>query len=149
PETRHPTPASLLQYPGVRLFVDRAQAVRPDFQVTERNATAIAGLCARLEGLPLALELAAARAGALTPQQMLSRLQVPAERAARFDLLVSRQRDVTPRHRSLRATLDWSYQLLSPELQRFFNRLAIFRGGWSLEAAEAVYGEAGVGRWAL
>ena len=119
---------------SVALFVDRAQAVRPDFQVTRSNAGAVAALCRRLEGIPLALELAAARAGVMTPTQMLARLD------QRFELLVSRHRDVTPRHRSLRAALEWSDQLLSPDLQQFFARLSVFRGGWTLEAAEAVCG---------
>src|SRR5262249_19338360 len=89
-------------------------------------------LCRRLEGLPLALELAAARISVLTPRQILERL------SERFTLLSSRRRDVEPRHRSLWAALDWSYHLLSPELQRFFARLSVFRAGWTLEAAEAV-----------
>jgi predicted ATPase/DNA-binding SARP family transcriptional activator len=126
-------PAELARCPSARLFVDRAQAVRPDFQLTRSNATAVAALCGALEGLPLALELAAARIGVLTPQQMLDRLE------QRFDLLASGRRGADPRHRSLRAALDWSYQLLSPELQRFFARLSVFRGGWTLEAAEAVW----------
>jgi predicted ATPase/class 3 adenylate cyclase len=121
-------------FSSVQLFVDRAQAVRPDFQVTERNAGAVATLCQRLEGIPLAIELAASRAQVLTPGQMLERL------ARRFDLLVSRQRGAT-RHQSLRATLDWSFELLAPELQRFFARLSVFRGDWTLEAAEAICGE--------
>jgi tetratricopeptide (TPR) repeat protein len=123
----------------VALFVDRAQAVRPDFQVTARNAAAVAALCQQLEGLPLAIELAAVRAGALTPQQILARL------GERFELLVSRQRVADRRHHSLRAALDWSYQLLTPELQRFFARLSVFRGGWTLEVAAAVCGGEGVG----
>jgi tetratricopeptide (TPR) repeat protein len=114
------------------LLVDRAQAVRPDFQVTAANAGAVAELCRRLEGIPLAIELAASRAQVLTPAQIVAQL------ARRFDFLVSRRRDATPRHRSLRAAIDWSYQLLAPELQRFFARLSVFRGGWTLEAAEAV-----------
>lgn len=126
-------PARLLQYPSVALFVDRAQAVRPDFQLTLRNAAAIAQLCQRLEGIPLAIELAAARAQVLTPVQMLERLQ------NRFELLVSRGRHEA-RHRTLRAALDWSYQMLAPALQRFFAQLSVFRGGWTLEAAEAVCG---------
>jgi predicted ATPase/DNA-binding SARP family transcriptional activator len=128
----HPTPYTLAQCPSVQLFLDRAQAVRPDFQVTARNAASVAALCRQLEGLPLALELAAARAGVLTLPQMLARL------SQRFELLVSRARGIDPRHRSLRAALDWSCHLLSPEQQRFFARLSVFRGGWSLEAAEAV-----------
>jgi predicted ATPase/DNA-binding SARP family transcriptional activator len=129
---RHLTPHALLQYPSVALFVDRARAARPSFELTAQNAAAVAQLCDRLEGLPLALELAAARAGALAPQQMLDRL------ARRFDFLVSPRRDISARHRTLRAALEWSFQLLAPELQRFFARLSIFRGSFSLEAAEAV-----------
>src|SRR5262249_22311540 len=123
---RIPDPAALLQCASVRLFVDRAQAVRPDFQVTRTNAAAVASLCQALEGLRLALELAAARAGVLTPQQMLDRLQ------HRLDFLASGRRGADPRHRSLRATLDGSYQLLTPELRRFFAQLSVFRGGWTL-----------------
>jgi predicted ATPase/DNA-binding SARP family transcriptional activator len=129
---------ALAQCASVALFVDRAQAVRADFQVTRANVAVVAGLCARLEGIPLAIELAAARSGVLTPAQMLARL------SQRFDWLVSRAREPDPRHRSLRATLDWSYQLLSPELQRFFARLSVFRGGFTLEAVEAVWGGEGV-----
>jgi len=121
-----------MQCPSVQLFIDRAQAVRPDLQVTPGNAAAVAELCRRLEGLPLAVVLVAARAQVLSPAQMLERL------SERFELLVSRQRDGVPRHRSLRAALDWSCHLLSLELQRFFACLSIFRGGWTLEAAEAV-----------
>lgn len=126
-------PEQLRQNAGVALFVDRAQAVRPDFQITLYNAPAIAKLCAGLEGIPLALELAAARSQVLTPAQMLEQLD------ERFGFLVSRKRGGgTSRHRTLRSALDWSYQLLSPELQRFFARLSVFRGGWTVEAAEAV-----------
>jgi predicted ATPase/DNA-binding SARP family transcriptional activator len=133
-DSRPPTPDILLKCASVRLFVDRAQAVRPDFQVTRTNAGAVAELCARLEGLPLALELAAARVGVLAPQQMLERL------SHRFELLARAQRVVVPRHRSLWAALEWSYQLLPAELQRFFARLSVFQGGWTLEAAAAVAG---------
>jgi tetratricopeptide (TPR) repeat protein len=91
----------------------------------------VARLCTALEGIPLALELAAARIGALTPAQMLERLE------ERFELLTTRRRLADRRHQSLRTALDWSYQLLTPELQRFFARLSVFRGGWTLEAAEA------------
>lgn len=125
-------PEMLLDCASVRLFVDRAQAARPDFQITQANAKSVAALCTRLEGLPLAIELAAARAGSLTPQQMLARLEL------RFELLATRQPGLDPRHRSLRAALDWSYRLLSPELQRFFAQLSVFRGGWTLEAAAMV-----------
>jgi predicted ATPase len=121
-----------MQFPSVRLFVDRAQAARPDFQVTRANAAAVAGLCVGLEGLALALELAAARAGILSPGKMLAGLE------SRFDLLVSRRRTEDPRHGSLRAALDWSYELLSPALQRFFRELTVFQGGWTSAAAAAV-----------
>jgi predicted ATPase/DNA-binding SARP family transcriptional activator len=125
----------LLLCPSVQLFVDRAQAVRPDFQLTRRNAAAVAALCRRLEGIPLAIELAAMRAQVVTPAQMLRQLE------RRFDFLVSRRRDVAPRHRSLRASFEWSYQLLSPASRRLLARLSIFRGGWTLDAAEAVCAE--------
>src|SRR5205085_12151218 len=114
------TAERLVLYESVQLFVDRAQAVRPDFQITRTNAAALAELCDRLEGIPLAIELAAARAQVLTPAQMLSQLR------RRFDLLVSRKRDVPERHRSLRATLEWSYQLLAPELSQFLGCLSVF-----------------------
>jgi predicted ATPase len=126
---------SWVDCPSVRLFVDRAQAVQPDFQVTRGTAGAIAELCRRLEGIPLALELAAARAQVLSPAQILSRLD------HRLDFLVRERRDVPARHRSLRAALDGSYQLLAPDLQRFFAHLSVFRGGWTLEAAETVCDE--------
>jgi predicted ATPase/DNA-binding SARP family transcriptional activator len=129
---RSDPPGRLLEYASVQLFVDRARAVRPEFQMTEANAAAVAQLCDRLEGLPLALELAAARAQVLSPTQMLDHLE------RRFDFLVSRRRDAAARHRTLRAALDGSYQLLSPELRQFFARLSVFRGGWTLEAAEQV-----------
>jgi predicted ATPase len=120
----------------VQLFVDRAQAARPSFQVTSRNAADVAALCAHLEGLPLAIELAAARSQVMTPRQMLSQV------SHRFDFLVSRHRDTEARHTTLRAVVDWSYRLLSEELQRFFTQLSVFRGGWTLEAASAISGEA-------
>jgi predicted ATPase/DNA-binding SARP family transcriptional activator/uncharacterized protein HemY len=122
----------LEQSASVQLFVDRAQAVRPDFRLLPGNATVMAELCRRLEGLPLALELAAARTPILTPVELLAQLRRPLE------VLVSRQRDASPRHRSLRATLQWSYDLLSPEQQRFFAGLSVFRGGWTLEGVAAV-----------
>jgi len=124
------TPERLMSYPSVQLFVDRAQAVRPDFQVTARNAGEVAALCQRLEGLPLAIELAAARTWGLTPAQMLERLN------RRLDLLVNRRAGKDIRHRSLHAAIEWSYRLLPPPLRRFFARLSIFQGGWTLEAAE-------------
>jgi predicted ATPase/DNA-binding SARP family transcriptional activator len=125
-------PEQLTLFESVQLFIDRAQVVRPDFQVTPANASAVAELCDRLEGIPLAIELAAARAQVLTPQQMVSQL------AHRYDFLVSRKRDVPERQRTLRGAVDWSYRLLSPDLQRLFARVSVFRGGWTLDAAEQV-----------
>jgi predicted ATPase/DNA-binding SARP family transcriptional activator len=127
------TPA-LLDNESVALYVDRARAVRLDFAVNEQNAGAIITLCRRLEGMPLALEMAAAWAKTITPQKMLERLE------HQLDLLVSRRRDLPPRHQSLRATIEWSYDLMAPELRQAFASLSVFRGGWTLEAAEAVLG---------
>ena len=123
-----PVPASQ------QLFLDRAQAARSDFQITPHNARTVAMLCEQLEGIPLALELAAAWIGVLTPSQMLARMN------RRFDLLISRRDDRTLRHRALHATIAWSYELLSPELQTFLTRLSVFRSGWTEEAAQAVGG---------
>ena len=120
------------EFASVRLFLDRAQAVRADFALNEQNAGAVAELCRQLEGMPLAIELAAARAEVLTPQQMVKRL------AESLNFLVGGKKDVAARHRTLRATLDWSYELLPPELRTFFARLSVFRGGWTSEAAAAV-----------
>jgi non-specific serine/threonine protein kinase len=129
PET---APEDLMGIDGVRLFVDRAQAVRPSFAITSQNAAAIAQVCSRLEGIPLALELCAAWAQTLTPEQMLTQLN------HRFELLVSRRTDIATRHRSLRAAIEYSYLQLPSELQQLFVRLSVFRGGWTLEAAATV-----------
>lgn len=120
------------QCASVGLFVDRAQAVRPDFQLTARNARTVAELCVRLEGIPLALELAAAWSHVLTPGRMLDRL------ARRFDFLVDRQRGQTPRRRTLKASIEWSYAALTPELRQCLANLSVFRGGWTTAAAFAV-----------
>ncbi len=125
----------LSHYESVQLFVDRARAVRPDFQITRHNALLIAEMCRRLEGIPLAIELAAARAHVLTIAQMLERLD------ERLDGLATRRSDAPARHRTLRAAVEWSDRLLSPEPRRMFAMLSVFRGGWSLESAEAVCGE--------
>ena len=128
--------AELLQNPCMALFVDRARASSPGFTITTRNAEALVRLVIQLEGLPLALELAAARAAVLTPRQMLEVLQ-----HRPFDLLAGNQPLLATRHRSLRETIAWSYGLLTPALQRFFRWLSVFHGGWTLEAAEAVTGD--------
>jgi predicted ATPase/DNA-binding SARP family transcriptional activator len=131
---RLPDLAALSQYDAVALFIARSQAVRPDFQVTNANAPAVAEVCVRLDGLPLAIELAAARGRLLSPQAMLVQLD------HRLDLLTGGARDLPARHRTLRAAIDWSYALLSPEEQRLFRQMAVFAGGWTLESAGAVSG---------
>lgn len=128
------SPETLLACGSVALYVDRALAAKPDFAVTASNAEAVSALCRRLEGMPLAIEMAAAWAKSLPPARMLERLD------RQLDLLVSRRRDLPPRHQSLRATIEWSYELVAPDLQRLFAALAVFQGGWALEAAEAVCG---------
>jgi predicted ATPase/tRNA A-37 threonylcarbamoyl transferase component Bud32 len=120
--------------PAVALFIQRAQATRPDFRLTEQNATAIAEICARLDGLPLAIELAAVRAKLLTPQAILTRL------SNRLALLTGGPRDLPARQQTLRAAIDWSYQLLDEAEKALFARLAVFVGGRTLEAVERVIG---------
>jgi non-specific serine/threonine protein kinase len=129
-----PSPEELGRYEGIRLFMQRAQAVNSRFAITTGNAPAVVELCRRLDGLPLAIELASARARVLPPEAMLARL------GNRFDLLTGGARDLPDRQRTLRATLDWSYDLLSVAERLLFVRLAVFAGGWTLEAAEAVCG---------
>lgn len=124
--------AELAANPAVSLFVQRAQARTPGFSLNEENAAAIARICHKLDGLPLALELAAARTRLFTPQAILDRLD------SRFKLLVGSLPDNNPRHHSLQATLDWSYQLLEENLRPVFCRLALFGDGFELSAAEAV-----------
>jgi predicted ATPase len=125
------------QYDAVRLFIDRARAVRPSFHVDDDNAQAVAEICARLDGLPLAIELAAARVKLLTPEQLLDRL------ARRLDL-ASGRRDAPERHQTLRNTMQWSYELLDPAEKELFARLGVFAGRFTLEAAEAVAGDVDV-----
>jgi predicted ATPase len=120
--------------PAVRLFVERAVAARPDFAVTNESAPAVAEVCARLDGIPLALELAAARIRLLTPEAMLGRLK------RRLPLLTGGARDLPARQQTLRDAIDWSYQLLAPDEQRLFRCLGVFAGGAALEAVEAVCG---------
>jgi predicted ATPase/class 3 adenylate cyclase len=119
---------------AVALFVERAQAARPDFALTAQNAAAVAGICARLDGLPLAIELAAARIRLLAPGAILDRL------GNRLDLLSGGGRDRPERQQTLRATIGWSHDLLEPGCRRLLARLGVFAGGWELGQAEAVCG---------
>jgi hypothetical protein len=118
-----PELGALSQYDAVALFIQRALAVKSDFQVSNQNAPAVAEICSRLDGLPLAIELAAARLKLFPPQVLLSRLQ------RRLPLLTGGSSDLPARHQTLRATIDWSYSLLSEEEQRLFARLSVFAGG--------------------
>lgn len=127
--------AALGNYAALQLFVERARTVRQDFQLTAENVGAVLEICQRLDGIPLAIELAAARIKVLPPVQLAQRLQ------DRFRLLVNPQRNSLPRQQTLQALIDWSYNLLSEHERRLLCRLAVFAGGFSLEAAEAVCGE--------
>ena len=122
----------LSQYPAVALFVQRAVAAKPDFELNRENASAVTEICARLDGLPLAIELAAARVKVLSPSSMLTRL------ASRLQLLTGGARDLPQRQQTLRAAMDWSYDLLSAAEQKLFRRLSVFVGGCTLEGVEAV-----------
>lgn len=124
--------AELREVPSVVLFVDRAKATRHDFKLSADNAVAVSEICRRLEGLPLAIELAAARIVTHTPAQILAKL------VTSLDFLVSRKMDVDERQKSLRATLEWSLGMLDQRIKAVFASLGIFRGGFSLEAGEAV-----------
>jgi predicted ATPase/class 3 adenylate cyclase len=127
---------AISQYPAVELFIQRARDAQPDFAVTNENAPAVAEICHRLDGLPLAIELAAARIRLFPPRAMLPRL------GSRLKLLIAGARDLPARQQTLRSAIAWSYDLLEPAEQKLFRRLAVFVGGCSLEAAEAV-GSAG------
>src|SRR5256712_11474480 len=137
PDPHHlPGHEELAQYAAVALFVQRAQMVKPQLVLSEDNAAAIAQICIRLDGLPLALELAAARSKLLSPQALLGRLN------HRLVVLTGGRQDAPTRQQALRDTISWSYDLLTVEEQRCFRRLAIFVGGCTLEAAEAVCSQA-------
>ncbi len=125
--------ADLERYDAIHLFVERAQSVLPTFTLTNQNRVAVVQVCRRLDGMPLAIELAAARVNVLTVQQIAARLD------DRFSLLTGGNRTaLIPRHQTLRATMDWSYDLLSEQERILFRRLSVFSGGFALEAAEAI-----------
>jgi len=133
PDPNHvPDLAALSQYEAVALFIRRAQSVWPGFQVTNANAPAVAEICVRLDGLPLAIELAAARMKLLSPEALLARLHQP------LHVLTSGPRDVVARQQTLCNTIKWSYQLLNAQEQQLFRRLSVFVGGCTLEAIEAL-----------
>jgi predicted ATPase/class 3 adenylate cyclase len=127
-----PSPEQLSQFEAVRLFIERAQAVKADFSIDNETAPAVAEICWRLDGLPLAIELAAARVRMLPPQAMLTRLE------QRLPMLTDGARDAPERQRTLRNTIAWSYDLLEPEDQALFRRVAVFIGGSTFESVEAV-----------
>lgn len=133
PTLGHDTPLEdIAQVEAVRLFVERARAASPAFALTPSNSAAVASICRRLDGLPLAIELVAARVRALSPNELLTRLDML------LPLLVGGARDLPERQQTMSAAINWSYQLLGPQAQTLFRRLSIFAGGWTLDAAEAV-----------
>lgn len=139
PERDKPLSAeSLPQYEAVSLFIERAQAVQPDFTITNANAPAVAQICWRLDGIPLAIELAAARVRAMPVEQIMARLD------DRFRLLTGGSRTALPRQQTLQALIDWSYHLLMEPEKAVLRRLSVFAGGWTLEAAERVCASEGV-----
>lgn len=133
PDTYQPPPIEeLLTYEAVQLFVERARSILPSFTLTSENASAVVQICRRLDGMPLAIELAAARIRALSLEQIVARLDHT------YRLLTGGSRSALPRQQTLRAAMDWSYDLLSAQEQACFRRLSVFAGSFSLEAAEAI-----------
>ena len=136
PNPEHlPSLEKLSELDSIRLFIERATTAKPDFKLTKDNASFVAQICFRLDGIPLAIELAAARVKMLSPEQIALRLD------DRFRLLTGGLRTALPRQQTLRALIDWSYSLLSEPEKTLFRRLAVFVGGWTLEAAESACGE--------
>jgi non-specific serine/threonine protein kinase len=133
--------ASVAASEAAQLFAARAQSVRPGFALTDVNAATVAQVCARLDGIPLALELAAARLRALPLEQLAARLD------DRFRLLTGGSRTALPRQQTLQATIDWSYRLLEEDERTLLRRLSVFAGGWTLEAAEAICADASLEAW--
>jgi predicted ATPase/DNA-binding CsgD family transcriptional regulator len=139
PDLKHlPARDDLVQYAACMLFVQRARAIKPDFQLTEANAQTIAEICICLDGLPLAIELAAARIRLLSPQSLLARL------SRRLEVLTGGARDVPARQQTLRSTIAWSYHLLAPQEQQLFRSLSVFAGGCTLQAVETIAQAAGL-----
>ena len=126
------TPEMIMNYESVRLFIERALSVNPDFRVNEKNAFSLAKICTRLDGIPLAIELAAARVKIMTIEKISERLN------DRFSLLTGGNRTSLPRQQTLKALIDWSYDLLSENEKILWSRLSVFTGGWTLEAAEEI-----------
>jgi predicted ATPase/DNA-binding SARP family transcriptional activator len=139
PDARQQAPGQIAQSEAVQLFADRAAAVRPGFALDDGTAAAVSRICRRVDGIPLAIELAAARVRILPPVQLAARLD------DRFDMLTSEARGVLPRHQTLRAAIDWSYRLLAQPERELFARLSVFAGGFTLEAAEEVCADADTG----
>jgi non-specific serine/threonine protein kinase len=138
---RDNTPELLSPFEAVRLFIERAQFHQPQFAVTNQNAPALASVCHRLDGIPLAIELAAARVRAMPVEQIEQRLD------QRFRLLTGGSRTALPRHQTLRSLIDWSYDLLNEGEKALLCRLSVFAGGWTLEAAEQVCAGGAVEEW--
>ncbi|MGH3148928.1 MAG: ATP-binding protein, partial [Rubrobacter sp.] len=136
-----PTVEGLMRFEAARLFVDRARSRRPAFELTEKNARAVAEVCRKLDGIPLAIELATARMGALAVEQVAERLEDS------LKLLTGGVRTVAPRHQTMRATIAWSHELLPEPEKELLAKLSVFAGGWTLEAAEAVCPEFDEGRF--
>ena len=134
-------PGRLAAFESVQLFAERAAMHRQGFALDQANAAAVAAVCVRLDGIPLAIELAAARLGSLSVPEISARLD------HRFRLLTGGSRTALPRHQALRALIDWSYDLLNPGEQLVLDRLSVFAGGWTLAAAEAVTSGGGTGEW--
>jgi predicted ATPase len=133
------SPSSLTDYPSIKLFADRARLVLPSFALSPHNAAAIARICQRLDGIPLAIEMAAARVNLLAAEQLADRLDDA------FSILTGGSRTALPRQQTLRATMDWSYQLLSAQERLLFQRLSVFAGSCALEAAETICSGEGLG----
>jgi len=129
--------STIEQNPAVQLFLQRAGSFKRGFKLTDQNASAIAQICSRVDGLPLAIELAAARVQSLSPQELLKRL-LPDEKHSPLEYLSKGARDAPERHRALRMTISWSYDLLQPDEQSFFRSLSVFKGGFNLQSAISV-----------